>query len=59
MARSGSGGTGGVKSAVVLLFLIGVVAYFALTAIPAAQRPTLRPASPTPSVARSVAPRAG
>lgn len=59
MARSGPRGTGGVKSAVVLLFLIGIVAYFALTAIPAAQRPTLRPLSPEPSVANSAAPRTG
>jgi hypothetical protein len=43
----------------VLLFLIGIVAYFALTAIPAAQRPTLRPLSPEPSVANSAAPRTG
>jgi hypothetical protein len=43
----------GVKSTLLLLFLIGVVAYFAFTSIPSAQRPTLKIPSPTPTVQHS------
>jgi hypothetical protein len=38
-----------IKSAILAVFLIGVVLYFALTAIPSAERPSLHTPGPTPS----------
>ena len=40
-----------IKSVVLAVVLIGVVLYFALTAIPSAERPSLRTPGPTPSTA--------
>ncbi|HEU5008805.1 MAG TPA: hypothetical protein VFT67_17670 [Jatrophihabitantaceae bacterium] len=43
-----------IKSVILAVFLIGVVLYFALTAIPSAERPSLRTPAPTPSSTRTV-----
>lgn len=59
MAKSRSRFGEGAKSTLVLLFLIGVVAYFAFTSIPSAQRPTLEIPSPVPTVQRSIHPGHG